>query len=64
MTLLTACGGEGNDSKINIFANTYIQPSATTYNWAILDDQLALAEQYDLEVVLAILNGSFAPAWL
>lgn len=41
-----------------------IQPATTTYNWALLDDQLALAEQYDLEVVLAIMNGPFAPDWL
>ena len=121
MALLTACGGESDDSTSDVFANTDlandttnqvdqsnttpeyprgiycscgptnatnssitssldvidyldgvlvrinwadIQPTATTYNWGLLDDQLALAEQYDLEVVLAIMNGPFAPAWL
>lgn len=41
-----------------------LETSAGHYDWTLLDAQIALAEQYNHYIVLAIMNGPFAPAWL
>lgn len=41
-----------------------LQPSTNSYDWMLLDAQIALAAEYDRHIVLAIMNGPFAPTWL
>lgn len=41
-----------------------LEPSPGVYEWLLLDEQIARAEQYGIKVSLAIVNGSAAPDWL
>lgn len=41
-----------------------IEPSPGVYDWSLLDEQIARAEQYGIKVSLAIVNGGSAPSWL
>lgn len=41
-----------------------LQPTATTFNWTLLDNELARARTNNTKVVLAIVNGPSAPTWL
>lgn len=41
-----------------------LEPSPGVYDWSLLDDELARADQYDTDVALAIVLGSGSPDWL
>lgn len=41
-----------------------VEPSPGVYDWSLLDEQIARAEQYGIKISLAIVNGGSAPAWL
>lgn len=41
-----------------------LEPSPGVYEWSLLDEQIARAEQYGIKISLAIVNGSAAPDWL
>ena len=41
-----------------------VEPSPGVYDWSLLDEQIARAEQYGIKVSLAIVNGGSAPSWL
>lgn len=41
-----------------------LEPAPGAYDWSLLDEQIARAEQYGIKVSLAVVNGSAAPAWL
>lgn len=41
-----------------------VEPSPGVYEWSLLDEQIARAEQYGIKISLAIVNGSAAPDWL
>ena len=41
-----------------------LEPSPGVYDWSLLDEQIARAEQYGIKVSLAVVNGSAAPSWL
>ena len=41
-----------------------LEPSPGIYDWSLLDEQIARAEQYGIKVSLAVVNGNAAPSWL
>lgn len=41
-----------------------LEPTENAPVWTLLDNELALAQQYGKKVALAVVNGSSAPAWL
>lgn len=41
-----------------------IQPDENTFDWSLIDNQIALASAYGAKVTLAIVNGRDAPQWL
>lgn len=41
-----------------------LEPAPGNYDWSLLDEQIARAEQYGVKVSLAVVNGSSAPSWL
>jgi hypothetical protein len=41
-----------------------VAPTATTYNWAFLDAQVARARKYSKKYILSIYGGNNAPRWL
>ena len=41
-----------------------VEPSPGVYDWSLLDEQIARAEQYGIKISLAIVNGGAAPSWL
>ena len=41
-----------------------VEPSPGVYDWSLLDEQIARAEQYSIRISLAIVNGGSAPSWL
>lgn len=41
-----------------------IEISNNVFNWTLLDNQISLAESYDSQIALAIVNGPLCPTWL
>jgi hypothetical protein len=41
-----------------------INPAPDVYDWSLLEQQIQLAEDRNLDITLAILNGGSAPDWL
>ncbi len=41
-----------------------VEPSPGVYDWSLLDEQITRAQQYGIQVSLAIVNGGSAPVWL
>lgn len=41
-----------------------LEPLPGIYDWSLLDEQIARAEQYGIKVSLAVVNGNAAPSWL